>query len=221
MFTRNLVRSTFMMSNSSSRLSVFRNHLCCGSAANVQRSPARSTSNIQTKADAYHPLSLQSTLNILQHVAGSSGKDPADHSLGKIMQSYTAFEHLEREEFLNTLARDYQCDAKTLSDSIENLRASRSAPNHKQQQRLRESLVAPYEVIFREIGSTKNGVKFLVDLRKDLISVVRKCTDTDRVSSLQAMNHDLKQVRLSYLTFGHMYFIVCIITWSYCFQLDF
>lgn len=193
-----LVRAAVTMSKSTSRLSVFRNHLCCGSSSassrNIHRSPGRSSLDSLKSQTTNHPVSVQSTLNILQHVIDTSANKPADSSLTTVMSAYTAFDNQQKEDFLYSLARDYQCDSKTLSASIDNLRVSHSAPNYKQQQRLRDNLVAPYEVIFREIGSAKSGVKFLVDLRRDLISFVRRCTDAEKVSSLQAMNFSLKQV---------------------------
>lgn len=177
--------------SSGSRLNVLRSHLCCASTSGEVIS-RRVSSHADTTVN--RTLSVQSTLDILQQMTNASAPKLTEGSLNKVMASYITFADKEKAKFLEVLSRDYQCDPWAVEESITNITQTKSVPTHKQQQKLREVLVAPYEVIFREIGSTKDGVKFLVDLRKDLITATRTCDDAEKLTSLQAMNYSLKQV---------------------------
>ena len=171
------------------RLRVLQSHLCCST-----QSSCTSTSIEETP--------VQRTLYIVNTIAKTDASRGVDVFANNVMDNYKDFSQEERLEFLTKLSVEFQSDSSdVLNDMAALTRAADTPVPHRQKQKLRESLVSPYEILFRGIGSAAGGVKFLVDLRSHLISATRGISDTEQVSALQAMNRSLKEVSRLYLYF--------------------
>ena len=169
------------------RLRVLQSHLCCST-----QSSCTSTSIEETP--------VQRTLYIVNTIAKTDASRGVDVFANNVMVNYKDFSQEERLEFLTKLSVEFQSDSSdVLNDMAALTRAADTPVPHRQKQKLRESLVSPYEILFRGIGSAAGGVKFLVDLRSHLISATRSISDTEQVSALQAMNRSLKEVSWLYL----------------------
>lgn len=87
-----------------------------------------------------------------------------------IGQGYLTLNSEGRRRFLELLARDFASDRKEVeSAALELTRAETDAAYLKAEKRLRELLVSPRIRLLRQFLVLPQGVKFLIDLRADLL----------------------------------------------------
>ena len=82
----------------------------------------------------------------------------------------------------------------------------------KLEEELREALLPPYIWLFKRIGQLEGGVKFLVDLRAQLIPMTRQQGSPEETAALKQMNAQLRQL------LGHWFSVGFLkleqVTWS-------
>ena len=83
---------------------------------------------------------------------------------------------------------------------------------HKFTDELREALSPAYNELFRRMGQSKGGVKFLVDLRADMIQIIRTINETELAKEekerltplLKTMNNHLKLLLAHWFSVGFL-----------------
>lgn len=165
------------------RLKVLKQQLLC-------HSPRCSYSTAQVDT-------LSRAASVLEIIAKTDEKTRLPEvSTSEFMQLYNSLEaEAERRSLLLSLALNYS-NRQFLQDfsKISSLLEAESTNTYHIQQRAKEMLHQPYEKIFRIIGSVNGGVKFLVDLRKDLLKVCRELPQGEDLNALQSMGRNLKEV---------------------------
>ena len=103
-----------------------------------------------------------------------------------VADAYVALSDDGRRNFLLMLARDFWTDPRAIDDAIEAVQASADRPDADRraaERWLRESLVPPADRLLRLLSGLEGGVKFLVDLRADVLQIVAgdpELADLDR-----------------------------------------
>lgn len=185
---RGIVR--FLNMSSTRRLSVFRK----------QVTGVRLLSSTPQCSYASSSVDTQSTKELLGKLMSSSNSDK-EVAVYQFIRLYRNAQESSQVNLLNTLSKEYSTDPATVVSALDHLRAVSDARNdvssyNKQLQKIKSSLVSPYEKIFRTISAYPGGVKFLVDLRKDVINFSRNSTDFAQLADLQAINQNLKEVNI-------------------------
>jgi malonyl-CoA decarboxylase len=116
--------------------------------------------------------------------------------LGRI---YLDLSDLGKGRFLGTLSRHYGVDRGLLTQAMAALQNSSVDTEYlKAEQRLRDTLVPPRIKLLRHFNGLSEGVKFLVDLRADLIRLSR----SDPV--LKPLDRDLRELLTSWFDVGFL-----------------
>jgi len=98
-----------------------------------------------------------------------------------VADAYVALSDDGRRNFLLMLARDFWTDSGTVDDAIDALKFGDD--RRTAERRLREALAPPADRLLRLMAALEGGVKFLVDLRADLLRVANgdaELADLDR-----------------------------------------
>ena len=98
-----------------------------------------------------------------------------------VADAYVALSDDGRRNFLLLLARDFWTDSGTVDDAIDALKFGDDRRNAER--RLRDALAPPADRLLRLMAALEGGVKFLVDLRADLLRVANgdaELADLDR-----------------------------------------
>lgn len=112
-----------------------------------------------------------------------------------------------RAKFLTMLAEDFDIDRDHLNKCIDAIRnAAEKKDITKLENDLREALVSPRSVILRQFNSLPDGFKFLVDMRADLLPLVKKNPN------LKGLEYDLKNILSNWFDIGLLDLVE--ITWD-------
>ncbi len=98
-----------------------------------------------------------------------------------VADAYVALSDDGRRNYLRLLAVDFWTDAAVVEHAIDDLR--RGSDRRGVERRLREALVPPASRLLRLLSGLEGGVKFLVDLRADVLRVANgdaELADLDR-----------------------------------------
>lgn len=124
---------------------------------------------------------------------GRGGEVLARARAAALGRAYLALDPTGRENFLGLMAREFDLDVKSVEDSTE---ALKSAGDPEARRRARRGLLAatesPRTRIFTRFNALPQGVKFLVDLRADLLPMAR------RDPQLASLDDDLKSLLTSW-----------------------
>jgi len=113
-------------------------------------------------------------------------------------QMYLTLNDKGRRRFLEILARDFAVRDEALEEAMESLRAAGTPESRlAAEEGLREVLVPPRLRLLKQFNVLRRGVKFLVDLRADLLQHV----DDPAMKSLDA---DLKRLLATWFDVGFL-----------------
>ncbi|XP_012261945.2 malonyl-CoA decarboxylase, mitochondrial-like [Athalia rosae] len=132
-----------------------------------------------------------------------------------LCNTYKGLSQDEKKTFLRTLATGYAVDHKVVHQM-----AMRLVQDEKQDQRqiisteriLSNSLTPLYQWLFLLTGRLKNGVKFLVDLRTDVLELMLELKDPDETIVAQQLNITLRNLLLQWFSVG--FFDLERVTWQ-------
>ncbi|XP_032669378.1 malonyl-CoA decarboxylase, mitochondrial-like isoform X2 [Odontomachus brunneus] len=121
----------------------------------------------------------------------------------------------DRKQILRTLAAQYavqhdnicQVARKLVCTKPEN---ERQMINHERA--LKDMLTPAYHWLFVVMGRLENGVKFLVDLRTDVLELMAEVKDADESIIIQQLNHTLRNLFLLWFSVGFLH--IERITWE-------
>lgn len=103
-----------------------------------------------------------------------------------------------RRRFATILAEDFEADPSAINTAIEDYQQADGETRHRAQARLRTVLVAPRVRLLTRFNQLSLGVKFLVDLRADLLKM------SDPSLALQSLERDLKELLVSWFDIGFL-----------------
>ncbi len=102
---------------------------------------------------------------------------------------YLALDQSGRRRFLEVLARDFDVDSKTVDAAIDSLRAAADGKARRvAEAALRKALEAPRIRLLTQFNALPEGVKFLVDMRAELLKI------KSHHPSLAGLEQDLKSL---------------------------
>jgi malonyl-CoA decarboxylase len=136
---------------------------------------------------------------MLDCLEGKGGEVSARSRAATLGYVYLALDLTGKERFLKLLAKrfDVKYDAVDLAlDSFRNLKAG--AERYKAEKKLRDTLVAPRVKLLTQFNALPEGVKFLVDMRADLLPLVRKYPE------LMGLDSDLKNLLMTWFDVGFL-----------------
>ncbi|GAB5468291.1 MAG: malonyl-CoA decarboxylase [Rhodospirillales bacterium] len=113
-------------------------------------------------------------------------------------EAYSQADGEGRALFLRVLAEDFAADPAAIADAIATWQASEGSARGPAEEALRRALLAPRIKLITQFLSLPAGVKFLVDLRGDLLGIAGE----DR--SLRALDRDLRGLLESWFDIGFL-----------------
>ena len=136
----------------------------------------------------------QHMLDCLEELGGEVSARARAAELGR---SYLSLNALGRERFLTLLATRFGTDKEQVEAAVEELRTAKDETARRAAERvLREALIPQYRRLLMRFNALPEGVKFLVDLRAELLPLARK---TPELADLDA---DLKSVLSAWFDVG-------------------
>ena len=119
--------------------------------------------------------------------------------------TYLELEPEGRQRFLRIVADEFGLDTGTIDSAIAALQTADTENRPAAQETLRQALQPPRLRLMTQFNALPEGVKFLVDLRSDLIDLA----DT---AEMEALNDDLRTLLASWFDIGFLE--LCRITWD-------
>lgn len=159
-----------------------------------------------------HPSLPDSDLDRVRHhiddcLAGRGGEVSARARAAELGDAYLSLDSTGRKRFLELLACEYDVDAPSI-DSV--IAARRDAPDdagrREAETQLREALVAPRVRLLARFSNLNQGVKFLVDLRAELLTLI------GQDSSLRRLDADVRGLLSQWFDIGFLE--LKHVTWS-------
>jgi malonyl-CoA decarboxylase len=137
-------------------------------------------------------------------IAQAGGEVSARAQAAKLGQIYLGLDRNGRREFLLLLA-DFGPDQRVLGAAARGyLEAADEGARLEQEKALREAVRAPRVKILTQFTGLPDGVKFLVDLRADLLEFARECQDLavleSELTTLLALWFDVGFLELQRIT---------------------
>ena len=137
------------------------------------------------------------------------GEVSARARAAELGRSYLSLNETGRMRFLRLLAEDFDTDGDAVDAAIGRVQAARDPEaRRKAEQGLRRALDAPRLRLLTQFNALSEGVKFLVDMRAELLHLLR----TERDSTLASLDVDLRGLLASWFDIGFLE--LRRITWS-------
>eukprot|EP00128_Syssomonas_multiformis_P012316 Colp12_sorted_trinity150504_noHs@28196 len=121
-----------------------------------------------------------------------------DIVLKQVCEFYKTLKKEEKLRFFHVLSVHFGVDAKEVTDASKRYIDEPSAAN---EEKLRASLVPPRAGLFAQIGQQMDGVKFLVDMRRDLLELL---SETPRDSHLRLLSENLRETLAEWFSVGFL-----------------
>jgi malonyl-CoA decarboxylase len=140
-------------------------------------------------------------------LAARGGEVSARQRAAVLGESYLTLSSSGRRNFLETLVDNFSVDREQVKTTARQL--LETADDHSFQQvasRMRETLISPQQSLLRQFNALPQGIKFLVDLRADLLTFLAS------QPKLTTLDHDLKSLLATWFDIGFL--SVERITWQ-------
>ncbi|OAD58449.1 Malonyl-CoA decarboxylase, mitochondrial [Eufriesea mexicana] len=115
---------------------------------------------------------------------------------------------IDKEQILYTLAFKYGIQHIAVYNVIEKFMTTKSDNDRRTisyERYLKNVLTPDYQWLFIIIGRLENGVKFLVDLRTDILELILKIEDTNDNIAMQQLNVILQDLLLLWFSVGFLH----------------
>lgn len=135
-------------------------------------------------------------------LAARGGEVSARAIAADLGRAYIGLNETGRWRFFDLLARDYKADRDALTAAAAALQgATDDATFADTQKQMRHALIPPRLRLLKQFNGLEEGVKFLVDLRADLMEITRRHgTDPE----FQALNRELYELLSSWFDVGFL-----------------
>ena len=138
----------------------------------------------------------QQMLDCLESKGGEVSARSRAAALGHV---YLALDITGKERFLKLLAKEFDVDPAQIDQAVDALRnIKQGGARVKEEQNLRNSLVAPRVKLLTQFNALPDGVKFLVDMRSDLLPLARKYPE------LRGLDNDMRNLLTSWFDVGFL-----------------
>ncbi|KAL5010786.1 hypothetical protein ScPMuIL_013091 [Solemya velum] len=120
---------------------------------------------------------------------------------------YSGLNMDEKLQFLKVLSSHYGVNQDTVVNVAKNVTQVQERGDAillKVEERLRNALIPRYQVLFGQIGRFEGGVKFLVDLRADLLHHLGSVTSDHDAAFLRALNVSLRDLLSLWFSVGFL-----------------
>ncbi len=153
------------------------------------------------------PLDPDALRDAMQSCLEARGGDVAARlRTAELGQAYSQADGEGRSLFLHILAEDFAADPEAIAAEVAAWQAAEPDARAEIEERLRRALQAPRIKLITQFLSLPAGVKFLVDLRADLLALA------DKDAKLRALDRDLRGLLDSWFDVGFL--DVQLITWD-------
>ncbi|MEH6633318.1 MAG: malonyl-CoA decarboxylase [Halopseudomonas aestusnigri] len=168
------------------------------------REIAQSTARTLGLGKLTHSVPSHNTMKQLMEscINGPGGDVSQRMRTADLGRSYLELDTQRRQDFLSCLAEDFSPDEQKLRQSVDNyLSATSDAERAVAADKLRQSSTPERLKLLTQFNALPNGVKFLVDMRTDLLAFKGKDP------YLQALDSDLQQLLSSWFDIGFLDFV--------------
>ncbi len=132
-------------------------------------------------------------------LAARGGDVSARAQAAALARAYGDLDAAGRGRFLTILADNFDINERALVDAAWGVIEAEVANDLRAaEQILRRTLAAPRVILLKRFGALPDGVKLLIDMRAELLSL------PDRSPSLDALDHDLKELLATWLDIGFL-----------------
>lgn len=136
---------------------------------------------------------------ILECLEGPGGEVSARNRTADLASTYSGLDREARRRFLAVLAEDFGPGRADVEAAIARyLEAKDAAALVAGEAALREALTPPRRRLLTQFNGVEGGVKFLVDMRADLLSIASQSPE------LGGLDEELKDLLVSWLDFGFL-----------------
>lgn len=131
---------------------------------------------------------------------GRGGEVSARARAASLGRAYLALNTEGRRRFLQVLASDFDVDRNAIDQAVETFRKADGNENarRKAERALRLALEAPRVRLLTQFNGLPDGVKFLVDLREELLTIAKGD------AALEALEADLKNLLAAWFDVGFL-----------------
>lgn len=129
---------------------------------------------------------------------GRGGEVSARARAAGLGRTYLSLDELGRERFLRLLAGAFDADRTEIDAAVAALQEAGPDDRPKAESTLRAALEAPRTRLLTQFNALPQGVKFLVDLRADLMAHARKD------ATLASLDEDLRRLLESWFDIGFL-----------------
>jgi malonyl-CoA decarboxylase len=137
---------------------------------------------------------------IMRSLDAPTGEVSARALAARIGESYMGLNAVGRERFIRLIARDFDVDDEQIDGSIKAYQlATDPQAQRLGRRKLRDALVPPRVRLLTLFNALPEGVKFLVDLRSELLTMGSRSDD-----ELAAVQADLKELLESWFDIGFL-----------------
>jgi malonyl-CoA decarboxylase len=142
-------------------------------------------------------------LHLIEHMLACldarGGEVSARKRAAALGHAYLSLNEDGRKKFLNILASEFGTNRQTINEAVANLSAAQDGEaRFKAEQSLRKALKAPRVHLLTQFNALPEGVKFLVDLREELIQWAKQD------ASLKGLESDLKSLLTGWFDVGFL-----------------
>ncbi|CAG7837537.1 unnamed protein product, partial [Allacma fusca] len=124
-----------------------------------------------------------------------------EKSIKDLCMTYNDAEPEDKFKFLEDLARNFATDKGSVNEAASSLLSCDDDKDRfKLEEQLRSCLIPDYHWVFLQIGKLDNGVKFLVDLRSDIIDLSRN----NKSENIRTMNDNLRELISLWFAIGFL-----------------
>ncbi|XP_035732332.1 malonyl-CoA decarboxylase, mitochondrial-like isoform X1 [Vespa mandarinia] len=130
-----------------------------------------------------------------------------ENKVRNLCHTYIESEKKQKQHILQVLAVNYAIKHDSV---LENARKLCTHLNNERQMIVHERilksiLIPPYQWLFIIMGRLKHGVKFLVDLRTDILELISETSDSNKNFVMQQLNLTLKDLLLLWFSVGFLH----------------
>ncbi|MDG2304778.1 MAG: malonyl-CoA decarboxylase [Candidatus Binatia bacterium] len=136
---------------------------------------------------------------ILECLEGPGGEVSARARAADLARAYAELDRDARRRFLTVLAEDFAPGREAVTAAIASYQNATNATDRvASEAELRAALTPPRRRLLTQFNGVEGGVKFLVDMRADLLSIASQSPE------LGGLDEDLKKLLVSWLDFGFL-----------------
>ena len=142
-------------------------------------------------------------LHLIEHMQacldGRGGEVSARQRAAALGHAYLSLNEGGRKKFLKVLATEFDTNRQSINDAVRNLSSIKDGEDRfKAEQLLRKSLKAPRVHLLTQFNALPEGVKFLVDMREELIPW------TKQDATLKGLESDLRSLLTGWFDVGFL-----------------